>query len=139
MKIYLNFLLLLLLTSCNEDLSKPLPEGFTVVSKDGNAHFVLVSQKYWGDRYTQRAVGTRICSQIYKASNYCEVYFFANKDDIPRHFPIINRTEPMGIYAMKSGKRTLKSLPSAEKEYNSEGVIVFFKNIYKNYIWGKKN
>lgn len=137
MKNFLSILLLLIVTSCDE-AEKPLPEGFEIVSRDMNAFFVFVKKENWGDRVQQRITGSQICHEAYKNDQYCEVYFFANRNDIPQKFPIMNRTDPMGMYAMKYGKNTLKALPAADEDSNDNRVVVFFRNVYKLALYKSK-
>lgn len=77
---------------------------------DGRTHFVYVSEKFWGDRVEQKEAGRIICFKLYQHSDYCEVHFYSNKNDIPRKFPIINRTESIGVYEIKNGKEVFKLL-----------------------------
>ncbi len=99
---------LFLLAAC-EDKGK-LPEGYEIVNNDGASHFVYVSEEHLGDKTNQRDAARVICNDIFKQPNYCEVYFFDNKEDIPTKFPIMNRLKPIGTYEIKSGKEKFSLL-----------------------------
>jgi len=103
-----------------------LPEGFEMVTSDGESHFMLVDEKHWGDRLQQRMVGAKVCSSMFKDNNYCEVYYFANKEDIPATFPIVNRLYPIGVFEMKYGHKSLKTLTGNDGA--SRGTVTFLKD-----------
>ncbi len=123
---------LAILTSCKlEDLVKnDLYNGFEKISNHESSYFVFVHEEYWGNKAKQRKVGADICKDEYIRSRYCEVYFFASKNDIPKQFPILNRMNPIGMYEMKYGERRLKTLPG-EKTSNGSSVT-FFKKILES-------
>jgi hypothetical protein len=122
------FIALQYLSACKFDGEYKLPKGFEKVAVDSNAYFIALDEEFWGDRLKQREVGDKICEKKYKKDNYCEVYYFANKDDIPESFPIMNRINPIGIYENKYGKRKLRSLERLDDKKKS-GKVVFFKKI----------
>lgn len=138
MRLVIKIVLILLLTACeDDDKEEILPKGFWRISQDGNSYFVLVDKEHWGDMILQRSVGMKVCKNTYRTSNYCEVYFFSNREDVPEKFPIMNRSDPMGVYAMKYGRRVDIPLPAHEDSEDKEGVVVFFKKMYKELIWNK--
>ena len=89
-----------------------LQEGFEVVSQDRNSLFVYVEKEFWGDKVNQRQAGRTICNEIYKFKTYCEVWYFANKAEIPTKFPILNRVNPIGKFEVKEGKEIFRTLGS---------------------------
>lgn len=122
----------LLLVSCSEEnKSFRLPSGFEIVSRDGNSFFVWVDEKSRGDKMLQRMTGKKICDTLINIKDYCEVYYFANKSDIPTQFPIINRVDSMGYYEKKYGAREMVYLPAPQNEDDDTRVVVFLKDIYR--------
>lgn len=109
MRILISIFMIMFLSSCRDDIPK-LPIGFEHISKDGRSHFVYVHEEYLGERVTQRETGRTICSGIFKESDYCEVYYFAERDEVPTKFPIMNRVHPIGLYEIKSGKERFRAL-----------------------------
>ncbi len=114
--------------ACKFDDEFRLPKGFEKVAVDNNSYFIALDEEFWGDRIKQREVGDKICEKKYKENNYCEVYYFASRDDIPESFPILNRMNPIGIYENKYGKRKLRSLERLDDKKKS-GRVVFFKKL----------
>lgn len=99
--------------SCEEKVQ--LPTGFEHVSVDGRSHFVYVSPEYMGEKVSQREAGRTICTKIYLESDYCEVYYFSKRSEVPTKFPIINRLNPIGYFEVKGGKEKFKVLTPGEK------------------------
>lgn len=130
------FLSVLLLVSCDEKKEVKLPPGFDLISQDGSSYFILVNRKNWGNKVEQRYVGREICNILEDDEpEYCEVYYFSELSDIPRKFPIMNRTSAMGKYEQKYGKKKVKYLPEPpEGETDHIKVVTFFKNIYNNFF-----
>jgi hypothetical protein len=100
----------LFLYSCKED--KTVPAGFEIISQDRNSLFVYVEREFWGDRVNQRQVGRKICNAIYEFTTYCEVWYFANRAEVPTKFPIMNRVNPIGKFEIKEGKEVFRTLGS---------------------------
>jgi hypothetical protein len=135
---FIVFLSVMTLSSCNEEKKKSVPDGFEIVSSDDNFYFVLVDKEYWGDRYTQKYVGNAICKNANLENNYCEVYYFASKEDIPEEFPIINREKAMGVFKKNYDESDkLKYLPKPEPKPDDE-IFVFFKSLYREVIGQKR-
>ena len=97
-----SFLCLLLFAGCED--KKKLPDGFEIINSDGRSHFVYVDSSRLGDKVIQRETARRICKNIFVELDYCEVYYFDNKEDIPKKFPIMNRLRPIGTYELKGDK-----------------------------------
>jgi hypothetical protein len=109
------FFIILLTTSCEGDKDK-LPVGFELISSDGGSHFVYVRGALLGDRISQREAGRIICNGIFNTPNYCEVYYFQNKAEVPKKFPIMNKINPFGLFEMKNGKEKFKLLYGQDGE-----------------------
>lgn len=122
------------LSACKEEKKAILPSGVEEISSDGPAHFILLDEVYWGDRSAQIRIGKLICTKFHIGpKSYCEVYYFANEDDIPEKFPIINRKSGLGYFTIKNGKSKIKTLPIPDED-SANVIFVFFKNIYRKYI-----
>lgn len=125
------FLAFIFLTACEKNQEFKLPNGFEVVSRDGNSFFVWIDENTRGDKMLQRMVGKKICDSLINTKDYCEVYYFANKGDIPTKFPIINRVDSMGYYEKKYGAREMVYLPVPDENDEDTKIVVFFKDIYR--------
>ena len=128
-------LIFFLLQGCKFDKSLDyllLPPGFKAIASDNHSHFILLNEEFWGDRLAQRTMGMRICDKIFNEKDYCEVYYFASRADIPEKFPIINRFNPIGLFEKKYGHIKLKTLSSDQIELQKEGRVVFYKYYNKN-------
>lgn len=97
------------LFSCEEEAAK-IPSGFEHISKDGKAHFIYVKPDYLGDKVQQRDAGRTICRDVFKDENYCELYYFSRREEVPTKFPIMGRIRPIGYFEMKGGKEKFKVL-----------------------------
>lgn len=97
-------------TSCEKEAK--VPKGFEIISQDMNSLFVYVEREYWGDKVNQRQAGRTICNDIYKLTTYCEVWYFANRAEVPTKFPILNRVNPIGKFEIKDGKEKFRTLGS---------------------------
>lgn len=124
-KILICYFFCLLLNSCKfyGFDSEDEPKGFDNISQDGASYFVYVDEKIRGDRLKQLTYGSNLCIETYKEINYCEVYYFADRKDVPKTFPIVNRIRPIGLFELKYGKRKLKML-SGEREIGSRTVFI---------------
>ena len=101
--------LCLMVISCRDDMAL-IPAGFEHISKDRNSHFIYVHPEFLGERVKQRETGRVICKEVFKEIDYCEIYFFKNKEEVPMKFPIMNRIHPIGYYEFKNGKEKFKAL-----------------------------
>ncbi|HCR85319.1 MAG TPA: hypothetical protein DIV86_01445 [Alphaproteobacteria bacterium] len=101
-------LALLVLASC--DGKENLPSGFELVSSDGISHFMYVDKVQYGDRVAQREAGRIVCTVYFQQEDYCDVYLWKSRDNIPNSLPIINRSEVIGVYRMRNGSAELKPL-----------------------------
>ncbi len=134
------FFLVILISGCKfgdaeKEDNPDAQEGFQIISNDGNAHFLYLDEKYWGDKMKQIVVGQRLCTNVFKQKDYCEVYYFSSKTDIPTKFPILGRLNPVGVYESKYGDRRLKLLPGGKN--NEYSGVTFYKNREKKKsIWG---
>ena len=106
------------LVSCDGGKGK-LPQGFELVANEGRIHFMYVAEYQLGDRVAQREAGRIVCTEIFKQGDYCEIYMWSKKEDIPKSLPIINRRTMVGFYEMKKGVVKLKPL----REQNYEPPI----------------
>lgn len=114
MKFLLPFLLVFLIAACDDD--KKLPDGYKLISIDGNSYFVYMPEKYIGDKTSQREAGKIVCVDLYKSGDYCDVYFWTNMEDIPKKFPIVNRKTMIGLFQMRDNKLRLRPLTNSDKE-----------------------
>lgn len=119
MKILSLLFVLLFLASCSDDMPT-LPKGYELISADGNSYFVYITPEAIGNKSEQRAVGKTICVDMFKTPEYCEVWFWSNKDEIPKKFPIINRKSIIGMYQMKGDKIKLKALSGSDNNIVEE-------------------
>jgi Tfp pilus assembly protein PilP len=108
MKKSLVLIALLVLVGCEK--KSQLPSGFELIGTDGNAHFVYVAPENYGEKVRQREAGRIICTEIFDNKDYCEVYYWKEKKDVPVKFPIVNRKTLIGLYKMKGEQITLKAL-----------------------------
>ena len=78
------------------------------VANDGRAHFIYVDEMHHGDKISQRQAGKVICTKMFKHSDYCEVYMWTKREDVPTKFPLINRRTIIGKYEMKKRRNEIK-------------------------------
>jgi hypothetical protein len=131
--------LCLAVVACDEDEGElSLRKGFELVSKDRNSYFVLVPQKYQGQRSLQRQKGQKICKYFGQDDGYCEVLFFSNKEDIPKKFPILERKSPMGKYKVAYGDIGIKYLPTPDYEESEKDLFSSIKDFYYEYLKRQK-
>lgn len=98
-----------ILISCDKK-REPLPTGFQLIASDGRSHFLFVEEYQIGDRVAQREAGRIVCTVFNQHDDYCEVYMWRVKSDIPKKMPIINRKTMIGKYEMKDGRTELNPL-----------------------------
>lgn len=109
MKYLLSLFTILTLSSCGDD-GATLPEGIEWIARDGRTHFVFVDEQYNGDKVAQRKAGKTVCTRMFKHEDYCEVYMWSKRADIPRKLPLINRKTIIGKFSMKGEDIKLKAL-----------------------------
>ncbi len=109
MRYLLTLFLLVFVVSCDEGAAK-IPTGYEHVSKDRRSHFIYVKPDKIGEKVNQREAGRIICTEVFQESDYCEVYYFSRKEEVPTKFPIMNRIRPIGYYEIKNGKEKFKVL-----------------------------
>jgi hypothetical protein len=108
-KTILSFLSLLLFAACEDP--KKLPEGYEIVRSDNRHHFVFISDTdLLGNKVSQRETARKICKVIFEQLDYCEVFYFKNKSDIPTQFPIMNRVNALGTYELKGQEEKFRVL-----------------------------
>lgn len=110
--LYLTTIVLLafLSTACEKKIK--VPDGFEIISQDRKSFFVYVEREFWGDKISQRQTGRTICNELYKYKNYCEVWYFAERSEVPTKFPIFNRLNPIGKFEIKESKEKFRTLGS---------------------------
>lgn len=99
---------LVVTTSCEE--RNTLDEGYEWISNEGRAHFIWVGEEHLGDKVSQRNAGRIICTKMFQHGDYCEVYMWSDKEDVPKGFPLINRRTMIGKFEMKNGEVKLNPL-----------------------------
>lgn len=109
MKKITTLIMLLFLVACGDEMPS-LPKGYELVSADGHSYFVYITPEALGNKSEQRLVGKTVCVDMFKTPDYCEVWFWSNREEIPKKFPIINRKSIIGMYQMKGDKVKLKAL-----------------------------
>lgn len=109
MKFIVSFLAIIFLVSCEEKKGK-LPDGYELIGRDGRAHFAYVAKEHFGNKVLQREAGKTVCTEIYNHGDYCEVYMWSVKTDVPTKFPIINRTTIIGKFELKGDYMKLKPI-----------------------------
>jgi hypothetical protein len=127
MKKLLALFLVFIVSACSDEMPS-LPDGYELISADGNSYFVYIDPDKIGNKSLQREVGRTICEDIVKTPEYCEVYFWNNKEEIPKKFPIINRKSIIGLYQMKGDKVKLKALTGGD----SQGLVDDFSKRNNN-------
>ena len=80
------------------------------MATDGISHFVCVESSQLGDRVAQREAGRIVCTVMFDQNDYCDVYYWRSREDIPTKLPIVNRQSVIGVYKLRKGKATLKPL-----------------------------
>jgi hypothetical protein len=103
------FFILAILVSCDGNKTS-LPEGYELIATDGRTHFVHIDEDKLEDRIVQREVGKKICTELFNHEDYCEVYMWTDRAEIPTKLPIINRRSMIGVYEMKNGNVKHKPL-----------------------------
>ena len=109
MRVFVVLFTVFLLISCKKDKGE-LPDGYEIIGKDGRAHFAYVAKKHFGNKVLQREAGKTVCTEIYNHADYCEVYMWSIKEDVPTKLPIINRSTIIGKFELKGETMKLKPL-----------------------------
>jgi hypothetical protein len=117
----LSFSVITLVAACGDNLPK-LPDGFELVAADGNSYFVYIAPENIGNKRIQREAGKILCEEIVKTPEYCEVWYWSNKSEIPKKLPIINRKTIIGLYQMKGDQIKLKALSGSGNDAIIEGL-----------------
>lgn len=95
------------LCGCSDEVE--VPREFERIGGEGAMHFVYVHPEALGDKLAQRRAGQAICTK-YQNLEYCEVYMWADKSEIPTHLPIRRVLAKMGVYSIKGEKAYLRTL-----------------------------
>lgn len=109
MKYILSLFVVLFLVSCDEKM-ETLDEGFEWIGNEGRSHFMYVAKSHYGDKVAQREAGKIVCTHMFKHEDYCEIYMWSTREDVPTSLPIINRRTMIGKFRMKNGEMILKPL-----------------------------
>jgi hypothetical protein len=117
------FAIIILISGCKKE-PVYLPVGFEHISQDGPSHFVYVHEEFLGQKLQQKDAGRIICKKIFVKEQYCEVYYFEHKQEVPLKFPITDRINPFGLFEFKNGREKFKLLGDKPIKYSS---TVFYK------------
>lgn len=116
-------LMVLAVTACEKKVE--VPPGFEVVHSNGFAFFVYVSDETAvNDRLQQRRAGKAIC-ELNHNDDYCDVYMWSVRDDIPKKLPILNKDTIVGLYTIRNGRADLRALwdnKLTDKEWYELGI-----------------
>lgn len=107
MKNFVLFIFLLTaIAGCKKDTD--LPEGVEWIGNAGKIHFVYAPETYLSNEVELRETGKVICTVRFEQQDYCQVYFWYDRKDVPAGLPIVNRNTLFAIYELKNGIMNLK-------------------------------